>query len=39
MTVDAKFWDNLRDFIENAWKAIANLLNELGEWPLFEIEK
>ncbi len=28
-------WDALRAFIENAWKAIANLLNELGEWPLF----
>lgn len=27
-------WDALRAFIENAWKAIVNLLAKLGEWPL-----
>ena len=27
-------WDSLRAFIENAWKAIVNLLAQLGEWPI-----
>lgn len=27
-------WDALRAFIENAWKAVINLLAKLGEWPL-----
>lgn len=27
-------WNALRAFIENAWKAIVNLLAKLGEWPI-----
>lgn len=27
-------WDALRDFVENLWKAVVNLLSKLGEWPL-----
>lgn len=27
-------WDNLRAFIENAWKAVVELLAKLGEWPI-----
>lgn len=27
-------WDLLREFIENAYKAIVNLLSMLGEWPI-----
>lgn len=27
-------WDALREFIENAWKAVVNLLAKLGEWPI-----
>ena len=27
-------WDALRAFIENAWKAIVNLLDSMGEWPI-----
>lgn len=27
-------WDALRAFIENAYKAIVNLLAALGEWPI-----
>lgn len=27
-------WDALRAFIENAYKAIVNLLAYLGEWPI-----
>ncbi len=32
--MEATFWDNLRAFIENAYKAIVNLLSVLGEWPI-----
>ena len=27
-------WDALRAFIENAYKALVNLLSALGEWPI-----
>ena len=27
-------WDALRAFIENAYKAIVNILSALGEWPI-----
>ena len=27
-------WNELRVFIENAWKAVVNLLAKLGEWPI-----
>ena len=27
-------WDAIRAFIENAWKAVVNLLSYLGEWPI-----
>lgn len=26
--------DFLRAFIENLWKAVINLLNAIGEWPI-----
>ena len=32
--MDAKFWDDLRAFIENAWKAVVELLAKMGEWPI-----
>ena len=34
MNFTSEQWDALRAFIENAYKAIVNLLAYLGEWPL-----
>jgi hypothetical protein len=31
---DATAGDYLRSFIENLWKAVVNLLNSIGEWPI-----